>query len=206
MTLPDVGGDTIWVDAGLAYEALADNIKDRLAGLHVAHDFRATLTGAGHDYPVVAHPIVRQRRETGKPILWVNFTQHPSIIGLDQAEGKELLTLIIDQYRKPEHQVRFSWRPTPSLSGTTGLPCTTQCATMATFPDCSSGSSSPTSRSTETCKAICREADAVIVTHRSRPLGRAPSRTQRGVARRIGSKPKPNCASRSKTTPSAMAS
>jgi alpha-ketoglutarate-dependent taurine dioxygenase len=53
----------------------------------------------------------RQHRETGKPILWVNFTQHPSIIGLDQAEGKELLTLIIDQYRKPEHQVRFRWRP-----------------------------------------------------------------------------------------------
>jgi taurine dioxygenase len=111
VTVPDVGGDTIWVDAGLAYEALADDVKNRLAGLHVAHDFRAALTGAGHDYPVVAHPIVREHRETGKQILWVNFTQHPSIIGLDQVESKELLTLIIDQYRKPEHQVRFHWRP-----------------------------------------------------------------------------------------------
>jgi alpha-ketoglutarate-dependent taurine dioxygenase len=111
VTLPEVGGDTIWVDAGLAYEALSDDVKDRLTGLHVAHDFRAALTGAGHDYPVVAHPIVREHRETGKPILWVNFTQHPSIIGLDRAESKELLTLIIDQYRKPEHQVRFRWRP-----------------------------------------------------------------------------------------------
>jgi alpha-ketoglutarate-dependent sulfate ester dioxygenase len=111
VTVPEIGGDTIWVDAGLAYEGLSDEVQDRLAGLHVAHDFLAALTCAGHDYPVVAHPIVRLHRETGKPILWVNFTQRPSIIGLDQAEGKELLTLIIDQYRKPEHQVRFNWRP-----------------------------------------------------------------------------------------------
>ncbi len=44
-------------------------------------------------------------------ILWVNVTQRPSIIGLDRAESRELLTLVIDQYRKPENQVRFSWRP-----------------------------------------------------------------------------------------------
>lgn len=40
VTLPDVGGDTIWVDAHLAYESLDDDIKTRLEGLHVAHDFR----------------------------------------------------------------------------------------------------------------------------------------------------------------------
>ena len=59
----------------------------------------------------VAHPIVRVHRETGKKILWVNYSQHPSVIGLDRDESIELLSLIIDQYRKPEHQVRFSWRP-----------------------------------------------------------------------------------------------
>ena len=63
------------------------------------------------DYPIVAHPIVRVHRQTGKRILWVNFTQRPWIIGLDRAEGRELLSLVQDQYRKPEHQVRFSWRP-----------------------------------------------------------------------------------------------
>lgn len=109
--LPSVGGDTIWVDAGLAYEGLPDAIKERLAGLHVTHDYRNALLKTGYDYPIVAHPVVRTHRETGKKILWVNFTQKPHIIGLDKAENLELLTLILDQYRRPDYQVRFSWQP-----------------------------------------------------------------------------------------------
>jgi alpha-ketoglutarate-dependent sulfate ester dioxygenase len=111
VTLPDVGGDTIWVDAGLAYDELDDDVKVRLDGLHVTHDYRAALLGSGHDYPIVAHPVVRTHRETGKQILWVNFSQHPWIVGLDQEESRELLSIVHDQYRKPEYQVRFSWRP-----------------------------------------------------------------------------------------------
>jgi taurine dioxygenase len=111
VTLPDVGGDTVWVDANLAYEGLPEDVKQRLEGLHVTHDFRKSLTAAGHDYPIVAHPIVRTHRETGQKILWVNFTQRPHIVGLDIADSKALLTTILAQYKKPEHQVRFSWRP-----------------------------------------------------------------------------------------------
>ncbi len=111
VNLPDVGGDTLWVDAGLAYESLPDDVKERLEGLHVTHDYRAALNQAGFDYPIVAHPVVRVHRETGKRILWVNFTQRPWIVGLDRAESRELLSIIHDQYRKPEHQVRFTWSP-----------------------------------------------------------------------------------------------
>ncbi|ACB96647.1 TauD/TfdA dioxygenase family protein [Beijerinckia indica] len=111
VTLPDVGGDTIWVDAGLAYRNLPDDIRERLEGLHVTHDFRNALLCAGHDYPIVAHKIVRTHRETGEKILWVNFSQHPTIIGLDRAESRALLEEVAAVYRRPEHQVRFSWRP-----------------------------------------------------------------------------------------------
>lgn len=109
VNLPPVGGDTIWVDAGLAYRELPDAVKARLDGLHVTHDFRSALAEGGHDYPIVAHPIVRTHRETGEKILWVNFTQKPSIIGLDRAESNALLTIVLDQYRRPEFQVRFGW-------------------------------------------------------------------------------------------------
>jgi alpha-ketoglutarate-dependent taurine dioxygenase len=111
VNLPDVGGDTIWVDAGLAYDRLPEDVKQRLAGLHVTHDYRDALVGAGHDYPIVAHPVVRTHRETGKKVLFVNFTEHPWIVGLDRDESRELLSIVHDQYRKPELQVRFSWRP-----------------------------------------------------------------------------------------------
>jgi len=111
INLPDVGGDTIWVDAAAAYRHLPDELKERLEGLHVTHDFREALQKNGHDYPIVAHKVVRTHRETGEKILWVNFTQKPHIIGLDIAESKELLQLILAEYQRPEIQVRFSWQP-----------------------------------------------------------------------------------------------
>ena len=109
--LPPVGGDTIWVDAGLAYRALPEAVKARLENAFVTHDFRRALLKTGNDYPIVSHPVVRTHRETGEKILWVNFSQHPKILGLDHAENQELLKLIVAQYARPEHQVRFAWRP-----------------------------------------------------------------------------------------------
>jgi alpha-ketoglutarate-dependent sulfate ester dioxygenase len=109
--LPPVGRDTIWVDAGLAYDGLPDGVKTRLEGLFATIDFRDELLKTGNDYPIVAHPIVRTHRETGKKILWLDLGKKPHIIGLNLGEGRELLKLIADQYARPEYQVRFSWRP-----------------------------------------------------------------------------------------------
>lgn len=111
VTLPEVGGDTIWVDGNLAYEGLSAELKQRLEGLHVTHDFREALVGAGHDYPIVAHPVVRTHRETGQKILWVNHTLRPQILGVDLGESRALLDDILRQYKRPEFQTRFSWRP-----------------------------------------------------------------------------------------------
>jgi hypothetical protein len=44
----------------------------------------------------VAHQIVRTHRDTGKKILWVNFSQHPWIFGLDRPESRELLSIVHD--------------------------------------------------------------------------------------------------------------
>ena len=111
VNLPEVGGDTVWVDGAAAYNHLSDDFKKRLEGLHVTHDFRDALNRQGLDYPIVAHPIVKTHRETSEKILWVNFTQKPHIIGLDIAESQAILSQILDEYRRPEIQVRFSWRP-----------------------------------------------------------------------------------------------
>lgn len=111
VTIPETGGDTVWVDAHLAWQGLPDDVKQRLEGLHVTHDYRSALQKGGHDYPIVAHPVVRTHRETGQKILWVNYTQKPHLIGLDRAENAELLTIILDQYRRLEYQARFSWTP-----------------------------------------------------------------------------------------------
>ncbi|MEA1675238.1 TauD/TfdA dioxygenase family protein [Nitrospirillum sp. BR 11163] len=111
VTIPEVGGDTIWVDAEAAYNGLPEEVKRRLDGLHVTHDFREALNRAGKDYPIVAHPVARRHPETGATVLWVNYSQKPQILGVDLAESRELLDVILAQYKRPEYQVRFSWRP-----------------------------------------------------------------------------------------------
>ncbi|WP_226016954.1 TauD/TfdA family dioxygenase [Novosphingobium sp. FKTRR1] len=110
INLPEQGGDTIWVDANLAYEALSDELKQRLEGLHVTHNFLGALKAVGQEYPIVAHPVVRTHRESGQKILWVNFSQQPQILGVELSESKALLDEILRQYKRPELQVRFSWR------------------------------------------------------------------------------------------------
>jgi taurine dioxygenase len=111
VNIPEVGGDTIWVNAQLAYENLSDELKARLDGLFVTHDFRSALLRAGKDYPIVAHPVVRTHPETGAKILWVNYSLKPAILGLPQPESDALLQTLLDEYKRPEYQVRFKWRP-----------------------------------------------------------------------------------------------
>jgi taurine dioxygenase len=108
--VPEVGGDTIWVDANLAYEGLPDAMKKRLDGLYATHDFREVFDKTGHEYPVVCHPVVRTHRETGQKILWVNLQRPTQILDVELSESKELLDEILWQYKRPENQVRFSWR------------------------------------------------------------------------------------------------
>ena len=41
----------------------------------------------------------------------MSFSQSPYLVGLDRAESHELLLRVLDQYRRPEYQIRFSWPP-----------------------------------------------------------------------------------------------
>lgn len=111
VNIPEIGGDTIWVDAEKAYANLSDGFKAELEGKFATHDFREALHKAGKDYPIIAHPIVRTHPETGAKILWVNFSQKPQVLGLSRADSDALLVRILDEYRRPEYQVRLKWRP-----------------------------------------------------------------------------------------------
>jgi alpha-ketoglutarate-dependent taurine dioxygenase len=110
VVIPDIGGDTIWVDAEAAYANLSDDLKAKLERLFVTHDFRDALIKAGKNYPIVAHPVVRTHPETGARILWVNFGMKPILLGLERAESEDLLNTLWNEYARPEYQVRFKWR------------------------------------------------------------------------------------------------
>jgi taurine dioxygenase len=109
--IPPLGGDTIWANGHAVYENLSDELKEKIENLYVVHDFQKALRRVGLEYPIVAHRLVRIHPETGEKIVWVNFSQNPSIVGWDRAESAALLDQILAGYSKPEVQVRFKWTP-----------------------------------------------------------------------------------------------
>jgi taurine dioxygenase len=127
---PPVGGDTIWVNMGRAYEDLPDHIKATIDGLYARHSIEASF-GARMpiekrhslkaQYPDAEHPVVRTHPETGEKVLFVNgyathFTNfHTSQnvrYGQDYSPGgSQLLNYLISRAAIPEYQVRWRWRP-----------------------------------------------------------------------------------------------
>lgn len=116
--VPAVGGDTLWSDMAAVYDGLPDDVKERIDGLTAVHDFAQTfglayqrdeLAKLREQYPPAEHPVVRTHPETGRKTLYVNeiFTSH--LVGIDEAEGDDLLRYLCAHARIPEYQCRFRW-------------------------------------------------------------------------------------------------
>jgi len=55
------------------------------------------------------HPIVRTHPETGKKILYVNWTYTKQIIGLDKEESDQILKEIFEHQARLDLTCRFNW-------------------------------------------------------------------------------------------------
>lgn len=120
ITVPDVGGDTLFADMEAAYDGLDDATKERLAGATAMHDLtRVAATIAGQKvasalsekFPPSEHPVVRTHPMTGRKSLYVNaaFTTH--LVGLPADESDALLQHLYRQAAIPEYQCRLRWEP-----------------------------------------------------------------------------------------------
>lgn len=111
VTIPPVGGDTVWANLAAAYEGLSDELKQTLEGLYVTHDVTQHFREHGIDYPLLAYPVVTTHPETGEQVLFVNFLQYPQIVGWSTQRSTELLQTLREEATRPEYQVRFRWSP-----------------------------------------------------------------------------------------------
>lgn len=124
ITIPEVGGDTLFASMTAAYEGLSPGMQSYLEGLTAVHDFshgfreslaepggRERLADAVAANPPVRHPVVQTHPETGKKVLFVNalFTTH--IDGLPPLESAEVLQFLWRHATLPEFTCRFSWAP-----------------------------------------------------------------------------------------------
>ena len=124
ITIPEVGGDTLFASMTAAYEGLSPGMQSYLEGLTAVHDFshgfreslaepggRERLADAVAANPPVRHPVVQTHPETGKKVLFVNalFTTH--IEGLPPLESADVLQFLWRHASLPESPCRFSWAP-----------------------------------------------------------------------------------------------
>ena len=121
---PAVGGDTLFANMVLAYEALSEAFRDRLdrltgvssAALHGAAlrgDFlkSGAMSAAGADDAALTaeHPAVRRHPETGRKALYVNPSHTAQFAGFTAAESRPLLDFLFDHAVRPEFTCRFRW-------------------------------------------------------------------------------------------------
>ena len=122
--VPPAGGDTLFANMYLAYEALSDGMKRLLEGLRgvnssASADVSKTRedrlkdsarADARQEY-VATHPVVRTHPETGRKALYVNVAHTVGIEGLAREESAGLLDYLFRHQIKPEFTCRFRWRP-----------------------------------------------------------------------------------------------
>tara|TARA_Y100001970_G_C14196593_1_gene838476 strand:+ start:878 stop:1708 length:831 start_codon:yes stop_codon:yes gene_type:complete len=115
-----VGGDTMFANMELAWETLDEKIKNKIINKKALHSSLGAAFFVDNFEGMEAkkinldeysneHPIVRTHPETGKKILYVNWTYTKSIVGMDKKESDELLSKIFKHQEKLELTCRFKW-------------------------------------------------------------------------------------------------
>ena len=105
VSTPPFGGDTMWTNQYLAFEALSAPLRDLVEGLTAVH----TGWTFGHPELAMEHPAARIHPETGRPSLFVNrqFTSH--FPQLRRSESDALLEYLYAFSEQPQFTVRYRW-------------------------------------------------------------------------------------------------
>jgi len=114
--LPLEGGNTGFASTAAAYDALSDDMKERIAGLTCKHDSSHNSVGQvrkgfqevyedREDIPGAVHPLVAEHPETGRKVIYLGRRARAYIQELDQAESDALLDELFAYITQP----RFTW-------------------------------------------------------------------------------------------------
>ena len=110
-------GETWFVSTAAAYDALPEDMKQRLHGLRAVHRAGAKqytpgsrLADAVKYLPDVVHPVIRTHPVTGRRAIYVRAGECVGIVGLPDAEALPLIQELSDWVTRPEFLYRHRWR------------------------------------------------------------------------------------------------
>ena len=122
--VPPYGGDTMFANMYLAYEALSDGMKKLLDGLVAINtSAKADVSRTREDRVkdsvradakkeyVGEHPVVRTHPETGRKALYLNAGHTLRFKDMSVDESTPILDYLFAHQVRPEFTCRFAWRP-----------------------------------------------------------------------------------------------
>ena len=103
----------------LAWETLEEEIKNKIKNKKAVHSslgggffldkYKAMQSNGNMDEYSNTHPILRTHPETGKKILFVNWTYTKEIVGMDKEESKKVLNYLFEHQARLDLTCRFKW-------------------------------------------------------------------------------------------------
>jgi len=116
LAVPSRGGDTLFASMYAAYEALPQQLKNRLDGRKGVFTYggrrkaTALLNAEDRDWVPVRHPIIRTHPETGRKALYFDPGKILEIEGLEEEESDALIDELTGRMIQPEGEYRHRWR------------------------------------------------------------------------------------------------
>ncbi len=121
LEVPPTGGDTLFANGYLAFEALSEAMQNMLRKLRAVHRSDGMVVSASRaprqkeDGPPkeafeAVHPVVRTHPETGRKALFVNGAHTCRFEGMSEEESRPLLEWLFGLQVRPEFTCRFRWK------------------------------------------------------------------------------------------------
>ena len=115
VAIPSHGGNTLFANAYMAFEALPPVLKRRLADRkgHNVYDYTTQVKTGKLDrtgLPHAVHPVIRTHPETGGKAIYVNRLMTEEIDGMAPEESAEILAALFATIERPEFVYEHVWR------------------------------------------------------------------------------------------------
>lgn len=119
--IPDQGGDTYFADQNAAFNALPDELRNRVQDLTIKHDAAHTSVGrlrAGfesfddpREAPGAVHPIVKTHEETGERALYLGRREWAYVPGMALEDSEALLDELWSYAALKSNVWQQQWQP-----------------------------------------------------------------------------------------------
>jgi taurine dioxygenase len=122
--VPRTGGNTLFASSYAAYDAVPDELRDRLGACTALHVYdydrplnaRLDIAGGLDSLRHFSHPVFTTHPKTGRKVLYVNRMMTaringPDGDGLDAGESARILDRLYDIGEDPAHVYEHVWRP-----------------------------------------------------------------------------------------------